>query len=188
MPELLEPQTIESTSRTKKNRKDWTKHYPRASLFELGVSPVEWTRLRKLCQVAKDRCVNTSCKAYAGYGGRGITFRFSTGSEMAEWILRNIGLRPSELHSIDRVDNNKGYEPNNLRWATRKEQNTNKKQYVCWAHGNRIRKLCDLRRDLCYETIRSWITQGMSDEEILKRAKTTSGRPRIRYSGLRPPK
>ena len=98
---------------------------------------------------------------------------------MAEWVVINIGLRPSPQHNLDRRDNDKGYEPGNLRWATATEQNQNKRQYVKWAHGERIRELCQLRPDLSYETVRSWIVKGMSNVEILTRIKTTSGRPRL---------
>ena len=76
--------------------------------------------------------------------------------------------------SLDRVDNDKGYAPGNLRWATRGEQNSNKRKYKRWVYGDRIDPLLTARPDFCYETIRSFIKQGLTDAEILARKRTTS--------------
>ncbi len=74
-------------------------------------------------------------------------------------------------HSIDRIDNEKGYEPENLRWADRKQQNLNKRKYKRTDKGEWIRhlqKVCDYS----YESIRTFINQGLSDEQIItKRSK-----------------
>ncbi len=72
------------------------------------------------------RCTNERFKQYARYGGRGITvsplFRGSGGFQA---FVKEVGPRPSAFHSLDRRDNERGYEPGNLRWATREEQNRN---------------------------------------------------------------
>jgi hypothetical protein len=72
-------------------------------------------------QNAKARCRNPKAPNYAYYGGRGIEFRFTSFEE----FISEIGCRPSLDHSVDRIDNNGHYEPGNIRWATRVEQQHN---------------------------------------------------------------
>jgi hypothetical protein len=120
---------------------------------------------------AKQRCTNPNAIAYSNYGGRGIEFKFPTLKAAVEWVLDNLGVRPSHTHSIDRVDNNRGYEAGNLRWTTRGEQARNKRVYKRTNNGERIRLLQTQRPDLTYETLRLWITQGVTNEEILQRRK-----------------
>lgn len=72
----------------------------------------------------KKRCLNKSHKAFFRYGGRGITI-------CKEWIesfdnfFNDMGNRPSKLHSLDRIDNDKGYYKENCKWSTNKEQTRN---------------------------------------------------------------
>jgi len=120
---------------------------------------------------AKQRCTNTAGLCFTNYGGRGIKFGFPSIRSAAEWVLDNLGVRPTNTHSLDRVDNNRGYEPGNLRWATRSEQARNKRAYRRTENGVRIRELEELRPDLTYETIRLWILQGATDDEITQRNK-----------------
>lgn len=120
---------------------------------------------------AKQRCTNPYNQAYSNYGGRGIEFRFASLKTATEWALDNIGVRPSPFHSLDRIDNNRHYEPGNLRWATNEEQARNKRQYRRTNNGERIKVIKELRPDLTYETIRLWIVQGLSDGEIINRRK-----------------
>lgn len=127
--------------------------------------------MRRLASSAKQRCTNPNCIAYSNYGGRGVTFGFPTTRAFAEWVLDNLGERPSPEHSLDRIDNNQGYCPGNLRWATHAEQARNKRQYRRTKSGERIRALHAQRPDITYESLRTWVHQGASDEEILQRRK-----------------
>lgn len=77
---------------------------------------------------AHQRCKNTKDKNYAGYGGRGIKVceRWSR----FENFIADMGARPSRRHSLDRIDVNGGYEPDNCRWATIKVQNGNRRSNI----------------------------------------------------------
>ena len=68
----------------------------------------------------KDRCHNPKSEAYSDYGGRGIFVSEKWRNDYAEF-LKYMGPRPNGT-SIDRIDNDKGYEPGNCRWSTAKEQ------------------------------------------------------------------
>ncbi len=72
---------------------------------------------------ARSRCRLKTHAQYHNYGGRGIEFRFSSLDE----FIYVVGDRPSLKHSLDRIDNNGHYEKGNLRWATMREQNLNKR-------------------------------------------------------------
>ena len=77
-------------------------------------------------QLMKDRCYNANNKTYSYYGGKGI-------SVCDEWrndfvvFLRDMGIKPSSSHTLDRIDGNKNYCSDNCRWATKTEQARNRK-------------------------------------------------------------
>jgi hypothetical protein len=74
------------------------------------------------------RCHSETDKAFPNYGGRGIFVCVEWRGEGGfERFLAHVGARPSAQHSIDRIDNNLGYQPGNCRWATRHQQTRNKR-------------------------------------------------------------
>lgn len=104
-------------------------HYQQQRRTELGPEETVWANLIQ-------RCTNPDHPRYHRYGGRGITVddRY-LGNDGFENFLADVGQRPPDpkgwtgckaYWSIDRIDNNRGYEPGNLRWASPSQQAYNR--------------------------------------------------------------
>jgi hypothetical protein len=74
----------------------------------------------------KGRCNNVNDSTYHYYGGRGIKV-YEPWSTNYKLFYKYIGKRPSNQHSLDRIDTNGDYEPGNIRWANRAVQARNKR-------------------------------------------------------------
>lgn len=72
------------------------------------------------------RCENRKHRAWHDYGGRGIVVCKRWRSNFANF-LSDVGPRTTPKHTLDRINNNGDYEPGNVRWATRSEQNANQR-------------------------------------------------------------
>lgn len=88
------------------------------------------------CSV-KRRCYEKQNAAYKNYGGKGVTM-FEAWINDPGAFCSYIGQPPTADHTLDRIDNSKGYFPGNLRWATPLEQASNKtnNRIVTYQGGN----------------------------------------------------
>lgn len=88
-----------------------------------GDSKKKNTEYKSWCGM-KSRCYNINNIKYKNYGGRGIIVCDRWLNSYENFLL-DMGNRPSNKHSVDRINNDGNYEPNNCRWAINKEQTNN---------------------------------------------------------------
>lgn len=91
----------------------------------------------------KARCYNPNDSCYKSYGGRGITLFqpwVLSYIDFKKYILKELGERP-EGYTLDRIDNEKGYVPGNLRWASSTTQSRNRRSNVLTAE-----KVAEIKR------------------------------------------
>ena len=105
------------------------------------------TRLYKIWEGMKNRCLNPNNKSYKNYGGRGITI-------CAEWKNSFIAFRNwsvsngyNENLSIDRIDVNGNYEPSNCRWADAKTQCRNRHNNILVEYNNKKLTLVEVSEE-----------------------------------------
>lgn len=117
----------------------------------------------------RERCYNPNNKAYKNYGGRGIemcpewqddfyTFR--------DWAISN---GYNESLSLDRIDNNKGYSPDNCRWATDKTQSNNRRsnRYITINGVTKTMMQWSEELNIPYSRIQSRLEAGWTAEDAV---------------------
>ena len=127
------------------------------------------SRLYRIYKKMYRRCYKPQTKYYCNYGGRGIKICqewLDDFMNFYKWAMEN---GYSDELSIDRIDNNGNYEPNNCRWATRKEQANNTRKTVFLTYKGETKsasewsKITGIRQD----TITMRKRKGLTDEECL---------------------
>lgn len=113
------------------------------------------TRLYHIYASMKARCGNPNHQAYQSYGGRGITVceEWEDFTNFAKWALEN-GYA-AEL-TIDRIDNEKGYSPDNCRWVGMKEQERNRRDTVWIEYDGEKYPLAELAEKVGIERTTLW--------------------------------
>lgn len=153
----------------------------RGTVGKAGTKHVLYVVWRKMLE----RCYSESSPDYENYGGRGIAVceRWRTGSGDdggLDCFIADMGERPSGGFSLERRDNNKGYEPDNCRWANRSEQGRNKRNNVLLTFDGRTQPLSTWCEELSlpYFTTRRRLGLGWSVERAFTEPTHDRGQPR----------
>lgn len=158
------------------------------------------TRLGYAYKAMLQRCYNSNCKSYKNYGGRGITVCAEWKNKekttikgtkcnnatkgfkaFREWALSN---GYADNLTIDRIDVNKGYSPDNCRWATPKEQQNNLRRNRIITYKGKAQTLAQWCEELGFDYAlahhrlqRNWSAEKIFETEVKK------GLPLATYKG-----
>lgn len=91
-------------------------------------------RLQNVFYQIRNRCCNPNSVRYHWYGARGIGVYWQTFAEFRAYVEQHLGPRPPG-YSMDRIDNSKGYEPGNIRWASPTQQARNTRRNRLLTHA-----------------------------------------------------
>jgi len=136
-------------------------------------------KLDRRLTAAKQRCSNPDSPVWESYGGRGIEFRFSSVLEAGLWIMSNLGWYPEQ--ELDRIDNDGHYEAGNLRWATRAQQNSNKRTSKLpegWKYNPELWPYAE-------NTVKRKLREGKTQHEILREAERAVQEKRKGWRSIR---
>ena len=116
----------------------------------------------------KERCYGDYCKEYKYYGSRGIIM-CDRWLNSFENFLEDMGKRPSDKHTIDRIDNNGNYTPENCKWSTMKEQCRNRRNNHFLLFNNELKTISEWSEitGLSISAINGRIKRGWVMEEML---------------------
>jgi hypothetical protein len=125
-----------------------------------GSSFISWTGM-------KARCDLPCHPSYKNYGGRGITY--CNRWKSYENFKDDMGDRPKGM-TLDRIDNEQGYSPENCQWSTRVEQQSNRRNTIRITFKGIEKSLSEWARDLGinYYTVYNRYKSGLKPKDILK--------------------
>lgn len=128
------------------------------------------SRLYNIWYKIKYRCENPNYKEYEYYGGRGIHICEEWKNDFMAFYNWSISNGYKDNLSIDRIDVNSDYSPNNCKWATAEEQGNNKRNNITITLYNKTQTLAQWCKelDLKYSTVLRRIRRGWSYESALE--------------------
>lgn len=143
------------------------------------VSEQEERRLRSIFNGMIQRCENKNRKAYKDYGGRGIKVCDEWRNSFASFCEWSISNGYADDLSIDRIDGNGDYSPQNCRWATSIQQNNNRKDNKNICFGGETHTLSEWSRltNIGKETIKYRLDSGWPINEVLGEPHQKRSRP-----------
>lgn len=129
------------------------------------------------------RCLNVENDMYANYGGRGIKVcdRWLDNPQGFLNFKEDLGICPHQEYSLDRIDVNGNYEPENCRWATAKEQARNKQNTRWLTYQGATKSLaewCEILK-IDYSRTITRLNSGKSVDDALFTGKFTTGGQKI---------
>ena len=126
------------------------------------------TKEYRTWQGIKKRILNPNDKRYPDYGGRGLDMS-PIWRDSFEAFLDDMGQPPSKRHQIDRIDNDKGYWPENCRWADLYEQGANKRNSVLIEWHGQTKTLSEWCRHtgVAYDTAKRRMYSGQTDPDVI---------------------
>ena len=107
------------------------------------------------------RCQNPRAQSYHNYGGRGITV-CDRWLESFENFYADMGDRPSKQHTLDRIENDRPYSPENCRWVTSAEQQRNKRNNRWFEKDGVVDTMCGwatrlgISKELAHWRLKAW--------------------------------
>lgn len=113
----------------------------------------------------KKRITNPRCKSFSNYVLENKRDMDPAWIESFEKFYTDMGPRPSKKHTVERVDNSRGYWPDNCIWANRTVQNRNKRNNIVCFYGNKkycLAELCTFL-NLNYSTVYMRLKRGHND-------------------------
>lgn len=126
----------------------------------------------------RQRCQNKDAVAFEHYGARGISV--CDRWEVFENFLSDMGWPPDGA-TLERIDNDGGYCPENCKWGTRKEQVRNRRVTVMYTHNNETLSLSEWaeRFNLPYRTLwHRYTIAGKRGDELFAHLRVTRQKPR----------
>ena len=134
-------------------------------------------RLQTIFLHMKDRCYNPNNKQYKDYGGRGINIcaewqtphSHKGGRAFKKWALEN---GYAENLTIDRIDCNKGYSPENCRWVSMKVQQNNKRNNRLITHNGKTQTIAQWCEELGlpFSTVKNRLNRHLPTEKVLSKS------------------